>query len=587
MLAIRKCIRQARRRLFFQTWLDCLGWTTLIGVLVSSLIFFLERLLALQLPFQWMWIYLVVGLIVLGASVVWAWSKRLSDQDIAAAIDQQLGLKDRLGTALFAQSIEQNPLAKHVIDDATKVASQLRIQEAFTVKQSKAWFYVPVAGLLLALLYVLMPQFDLLGIEQKRLTEKAKQEQAEQATEQVLAAKESFEQVQLDESRVENEMDPLEAMKTLASLTRKDLSTPQTRQEAVAKLSQVQDKLAQEQQKTKSNLRSLQNAMSQLDSNMSGPADRFADALRRGDFEAAKQQLAQLAASIENLPEDQRQALKEQLANLSQQLQQVSQNQQNNSQQSQQQLQQMLSQSGLSQQQIQQLQQQGMNAQQVQQALQNTGMSAQQAQQLAQQAQQQYQQAQSQQQSQQLSQGLSSTLGQMAQAMSQQNQQGQQGQNSFQPSAWQAGQQLSQMAQMQQQLQQMQQTQSQLGQALNSMAGNNPNPMGGMGGQQAGTSSGGDPFGPEQGYQPQQVISQSDARHRQGRVIASWQEYGEMAKGESTMSFDAAVTEAQEQAEQAVTEDRVPKRFHNTIRKYFEQLPQTTDQIDSAPKAPK
>jgi hypothetical protein len=59
-----------------------------------------------------------------------------------------------------------------------------------------------------------------------------------------------------------------------------------------------------------------------------------------------------------------------------------------------------------------------------------------------------------------------------------------------------------------------------------------------------------------------------------------------MAKGDPTVSFDAAVTKARGDAEQAVTEDRVPYPYHRAILDYFNQMPQQPDQAVAPPAAP-
>src|SRR5690606_9526938 len=98
------------------------------------------------------------------------------------------------------------------------------------------------------------------------------------------------------------EVDPLSVMKEAASLTQRDLMNPEYRQKAAAKMSAVEEKLASAEQQKAKEFESLQNALSRLDAGEPGPADRFADALRRGDFEAAKAALQSLAETVDQLP---------------------------------------------------------------------------------------------------------------------------------------------------------------------------------------------------------------------------------------------------------------------------------------------
>ncbi|NJL30445.1 MAG: hypothetical protein HC898_01775 [Phycisphaerales bacterium] len=71
-------------------------------------------------------------------------------------------------------------------------------------------------------------------------------------------------------------------------------------------------------------------------------------------------------------------------------------------------------------------------------------------------------------------------------------------------------------------------------------------------------------------------------------MIASWLTPGENAAGPAQVEFDTAVREARSDAERAITEDRVPQRYHQAIKGYFNQLPQNPQEVrQSPPPAPK
>lgn len=124
------------------------------------------------------------------------------------------------------------------------------------------------------------------------------------------------------------------------------------------------------------------------------------------------------------------------------------------------------------------------------------------------------------------------------------------------------------MAQMQNQLQRMQQQQQQMQQAMQQL-----NQGGGQGGQLGGNQPGGNPYGQHSSYDPTSTHAANDIQQGNGRVIASWSETGEMTAGEANVEYNQAVTDARTAAERAVTEDRVPRRYHDGIRDYFQQLP--------------
>ncbi|MEM9415711.1 MAG: hypothetical protein AAGA29_09580 [Planctomycetota bacterium] len=130
------------------------------------------------------------------------------------------------------------------------------------------------------------------------------------------------------------------------------------------------------------------------------------------------------------------------------------------------------------------------------------------------------------------------------------------------------------MAQMQNQLQRMQQQQQAMQQAMQQL--NQQGAGGGQGGQpgQWGTAPGGNPYGQHSSYNPANTHAANDIQNGEGRVIATWTENGEMAAGEAQVEYNNAVTEARSAAERAVTEDRVPRRYHDSIRDYFESMPE-------------
>lgn len=607
MQAIRRSIARARVRIAVQGWVTAMGWLTLAGLGIAGGMLLTDRLLAVPIP---LWSYGVVAGVVILAAAARALLRVPSTDHVAALIDDRLHLKDRLGTALYAESIAADPFAKHVMDDAERTAAATKINRAFPVRPGAVWGWVLPLAAVLAVMAVFVPaDLDLLGRDARRQQQRRAQEQAQVARQQIVEAKALIEEA-ADESDL-READPAEILKELASLTRRDLTNPELRSQAAAELSAVKERLAASRRDKREQFRSLQNQLSRLDAGTPGPADRFADALRRGDFAAAQRELERLAQQIDRgeLPQSQQQALRQQLQNMSKQLQQMAQNAAARQQQTQQAINQQLQQAGLSRQQVQQLQQQGYNSQAVQQALQQAyqqqGMPPQQAQRKARQQSQQVRQQQQQAHQQQARSGMHSAMGgalsQMAGSLGRQPGQGRQpgagagaGGAGFQQGAWQAQQQLNRMAQMQQQLQRMGMAQSQLQQAMQQMnspggAGHKPGPGGGRGGRQAGTAKGGNPLGPgPRQIGPYQTHASGDVHNRQGRVIASWMEPGQSVAGEATVEFDRAVTSARDQAHRAVTEDRVPRRYHEAIKGYFNQLPETAQELrKTAPAAPR
>jgi hypothetical protein len=113
---------------------------------------------------------------------------------------------------------------------------------------------------------------------------------------------------------------------------------------------------------------------------------------------------------------------------------------------------------------------------------------------------------------------------------------------------------------------------------------------GGNGGGGAGDAPGGNPLGEAHNPLPNaKALAISDAKDKglPGRVITSWlSPDGKMQKGDPAVNFDTAVTKAKDDAEQAVTEDRVPYQYHRAILDYFNQMPRQPDKAVAPPAAP-
>lgn len=609
---INRVVRRMRSRWTLVNWIYAAGWAMLAVLAVTALLLVVQRLFAIAIP---MWAFAVAPAVALVLSVIDVWRRRPDEYQAAVKLDSVLGLKDQISTALYVrQHNETDPstsgFRKPVLEQAVRAATAASIHRAMPLRLPRIWGVVVPASLVVILVAWLMPPMDLMGLEQARRQRQQQQAAAVQSQEQVVRTVSTLKQTQRDNPAGLDEQ-TVQAMKQLASLSSENLTDPLKKRQAVAALSDVQEKLGEKARQKQSQLDRTQAMFSQLDSPDEGPVGDFADALKRGDYQAAQKHLQNIAQALDQGDAAQKQQLQHQVQNMQQQLQQMAQQQKQMQQQAQQNAQQQLQNAGVSKQQIQQLKQQGFQPQQVQQALQQQGRSQQQAQQQAQQIQQQMQQSQQ-------SGQCSQCAGGMAQSMQQMQQASQQGQ-SAQPGAFQGQQNLQQMTQMQSQLNRMRMAQQQAQQAMQSMSqqgqqgqqgqqmaqggssgqGQQPqqqNPLATPLDQQSssgvgpgiGSGSGGSPVGQHRQMSSYHTKIEESPSQGQGRVIASWQERGQMSKGQANVTFDQAVTEARQNAERAVTEDRVPRRYHRSIKDYFDQLPNQVeaDQAPSGPKGP-
>ncbi|MEM6756683.1 MAG: hypothetical protein AAF586_05905, partial [Planctomycetota bacterium] len=100
MASIERAIGRARRRMLVQRWLDRLAWALAAGLGAALLALLADRLMAVPVPVA---AYGVIGGLAVLIALIAGYVGRPGEQDAAVRIDAGLGLKDRLGTALYLQ----------------------------------------------------------------------------------------------------------------------------------------------------------------------------------------------------------------------------------------------------------------------------------------------------------------------------------------------------------------------------------------------------------------------------------------------------------------------------------------------------
>ncbi len=586
MQPIELAIARAKRRLLMQSGLASLGWAVLVGVAVSAGWLVGSRLMGWGSP---IWAYALPVGVAAVVGLGWAWHRRPGREAVATMVDDRCGLKDKLGTALYVgEAQEAHPFAGVIARDAEAAATAAmgpRLKEAFAVRPTGVWGYAAAAAMVWMLLLFLVPE-DALGLQAKREALAEAEEQAALAEEEVAQVRaitpepEAREQVQLPATEEELQ----QRLDELATLMRQEVSTPQAQAERDEAIERTRDELEQLAEQRQAAQDAMDSALSQLDSeNPDSPGREFEEAMRRGDFDAAADALEALGEQAQQgeMTEEERQALEQQMGELADQLGRLAEQMEQQAQALDQQMQDFLQNAGLDEQTTQQLSDGGFDSEAVEQALQDQlesqGMSEQEAQQLAEELNQQLQNMKPQQcqtcengqQMQQFS-GEMEQMQMMLQEMGkpQEGEQGEGGEQMLVLTEAQKDQLGQQMMMMQESLNQMGQNGQKLQQMQMMLNSNVPSQQPT---DEFGRGRGGPIQGEENVMEGHQTHSVSDAQNRAGRVLASWQTDGPMTAGESNARFRETVQSGAEQAERAVTEDRVPARYHQTLERYFDQ----------------
>ncbi|OPZ16933.1 MAG: hypothetical protein BWZ10_01315 [candidate division BRC1 bacterium ADurb.BinA364] len=286
-----------------------------VAAVASCGVILADRLLALEVD-EWA----VAGALAAAAAVcgaVWALARQPGLHEAAALADRKLNLRERISSALYLLESER-PMDRAVVEDAASRAALVRVGDVFPYPfyRELKWLIAAVAA---GACMALIPPMDLFASLDKPAValQPIPPREAEKAAERLKEIKEKLnERAQLK--------DPLRLAlieKDLEQLQKDFEARKLDRAQAVAKLSKMNEQLAERKKTLEEMLRSTEGVKT-------NPSDRFTNELAKdlemADFDAAKQALADLKKKIENgdFAEKDAAKLSEEMQKLAEQLQQ-------------------------------------------------------------------------------------------------------------------------------------------------------------------------------------------------------------------------------------------------------------------------
>lgn len=520
---IQRRLRPMRARLRLRDWLLLITRTLWIAPGGFALMQLLGRLTPIPNLLIWS---LVPPALWLLAMLGYGLFRRLPIGQVARRVDAELGLRERLATAIeLSGQAERQPLGDAQLADAHSYAGTLR-PRMLPLTIARRPLQLALVPLALGVALALLPNPQNQVLRERAAVQQAITQIADQ-TQQLR------QQLGQDQALTPEQRAALDAQ--LAELERKLRENSGSREQALADLSTIENQL---QQRVDPNADARQAALENLSRNLQSMSGQPPPA-QQPSLSQAADQLNQLAQQLDQMTPEQRQQLAQ---NLSQQAGQLG--------QSDPQLAQNLSQAAQS-------LQQG-NSQQAQQALQQAAQNVRQAQQ--QQAQQQ---------------ALQQSLGQLQQSRQSVAQAGQQGQQAQQ----------QQGQQGQQQGQQGQQGQgSGNGQGSGPRNNQNGQGQGGQTGQNTGQGSGGgseagtghedtvyQPYNPANGQnRPEQIQGQ------QGQGGSTQTQQGQTnlpgVANPALVPYQQNLPQYQRAAGEALDQSAIPPHLKDYVRDYFSNL---------------
>ncbi|MEQ9455432.1 MAG: hypothetical protein RLN76_12675 [Phycisphaeraceae bacterium] len=596
MSRVQRLLGRARRRVWMIESLRRLGGLLVLAGLVSLLLVVVDRRTRVEiLP----WVHAIAPMGAMLLAGLWAWMTRPGPGALAAVLDDRLGLQDRLSTAryLSASGRGDDAFARQVMDEAEGMAAGQSLARALPVRMGLGWRWLVGVLVAVGLTFWLLPgaEFETEAQAEASVVANTPEAEAQEAEVAQLLSELRSEERDLEDVTTRDDL-----LRRVADLAEAGLERPELREEAEAVVSDLEQDLAAAQERSAEQAESLQNDLSRLDLPEAGAATELAEALRRGDFEEAAKALREMEQSLatEDLSEGQREQLAQQMEELSEQLEEIAQEQAERSEMAEAAVDQMLEEAGFSQEQVDQMREQGydpemmqrMATEQLAREIQRDGESMEQArerarqmaEQLAEAAQEQMEQGQQQGENGENTEGMSQAMRRLSEAI-------RQGQGEGGASAA-AQERLRQMGGSQQSAEQLARDRQRALDALDQLAqgegegGMEPGEMSGTGGREGGYGEGNEVLGDSQsevaGYTPELTEDLRDVRP--GRVITSWGPGGGPTEAESRVRHDTTVKEARDAAERAIAEDRVPRRYHRSIQRYFEQLPEASGEGEAS-----
>jgi len=545
--AFHKKIRAVQVRCGLNLLLQQTGRILAVAGVVIALAIVVQRLLALAILIPsvlWVFWGIAAGVVLVH------WLLRLPSRVQASLLlDERLGLRERFSTTLaLAQS--DDPFAKAARSESLAAIQRADLRGHFPIGLSRSWYYGAGTWLIVIALVFLMPQKDLLGLLKKKNQQDQQTKQVEQAQAQVKQTTDAVKAVveKLDDPALQEELKKLEGLTQAGQ-------PQEVKREAIKALGDLSDRLKQMQGNSQI---SAANMMQQMLQRLRGSTDPFSQqirtALAKGDFAQAANLLGQLQKDLASgkLSDQQRKDMAQQMQQLAKELQKLAEQKRN--------LEQELEKLGLDKKLAQ------MNEQQLKQALQQQGLKQEQIEQLLQKMA--------------ASQAAAGKCSGLAQALAACGA-GAGGLSADELSE--AMDQLDTLESMHQQTMLLQAGLAAIAQGIGGLGECN-----GIGGQAPWREGWSDRFGsgsggPGMGFGPRDSDTDGQTGTKttrtknaagDGPVIASWYFKDTQVKGEARRDFTEVVQAGRTSAAEAISENQIPRKYEEAVKKYFGELEQ-------------
>jgi hypothetical protein len=307
---MRHALRKVRRRIALQQWFDF----SVTALFYASLLACAWLLLARMFPVLGDPAPVAFALwgIALAAAAAWAFWKRPSLDEAALAADLRLGLRERFTSSLQLASMEGEMVAA-LHRDAQRHLDRLDVRRDFRLSPSPLtrWLVLPLV--IFGVAYVLLPEMDLFGQRERILEAKVRQEARVDEAKRLEAVARVLEKKPND-PLAPGDTTAQELEKLAKALQRGEL----TEKQAMARVSKLSKKLANEREEMQSN-KPKPTVDGDLNQLKNRSARDMAKAIQQGDMKKAAEKMKEMQEKLKqgDLTEEQKKALSEDMKKLS------------------------------------------------------------------------------------------------------------------------------------------------------------------------------------------------------------------------------------------------------------------------------
>jgi hypothetical protein len=312
MEEIKRQVNRAQRRLVLEQFLTIVAWSLFASLLVGVIGLAIPKIWPLMGVDReaWMWSWIAgsaaAGLLVAG---VWTYFVRRSPLEAAIEIDRRFGLKERVSSTLALAPDElSSDIGQALMQDAVRRVERIDVKEQFKVAPS--WRNVlPILPAIALVLLPLVPDASPKKAEASAEARQNEQKQVKKAVQTLLKQKrgqaQKVDPTKLEQGDFEKMIDQkLEKLVSKEGMDRKN---------ALIELNKLSNEIDKRKQEL-GGADKLKKELEKLTKIEKGPAEKLAQAMKEGDFQAAQKELQKLAEKLKagELSKEDEQALAKQ-----------------------------------------------------------------------------------------------------------------------------------------------------------------------------------------------------------------------------------------------------------------------------------